>query len=662
MGNRSLRPQRGRHKAAARMRTVTGAVLVPCLVLAGHSDALALSLLAIRDFSQSAGFSTAFTRSDSSASGVGSERHREYTEDYGLSFDYSVLTPQLLNGKAILDLQWLQNYDAAEINSSSAQFQLRYNVFSQLLSRTPVPISVSTSSTRDTISPPFARSYQNETESLNARLAVQNALIPASMTFGRQSQKTSGLTLDTTQDSHNLNVSARPTLGEYGNVGLGVTLSDSDSSVVQTGQNSHSSSASMQAGYQGGWKSARQLGRNLSVNYGYHQSKGAMDFDTENLNGTLYWQLGKVMDANMTGYYSTSRAGESGTQSRGGSASLKHTLMGSLTTMVTVTGSNDGFQDGSNSARNFGLNLGYHKKLPRASHLDLGYSYSVGLTEHQGRVTSVQVLDELQAIPAGALRRIRLNHITFDPGTIKVVGVQSQLIYPASFYTTTAEGIEVVDSYGVDRELQISYQYRQDPSVTTLGTAHGISASATLFDSKYRIYADALISNQKLLEGDATALSLTATRHYDLGATATLPNQNASVEIGYDKNYAEDLYYFNGSWGHFRPYAGGDLSISGTERYTWQTTQGESMPWTNTIAIQTSYRRPFGNVLAHLKADYANALVQGGDMFHSATLGANLEGTYGRLTALLNTSAAWSYSKAGISSSQAIGISVRRSF
>lgn len=662
MGNGSDRLQRGRQKAAVTVRTVTGAVVVPCLVLAGQTDAMALSLLSIRDFSQSAGLSTVFTHSNSSAAGANSERHSEYSEDYGLSFDYSVLTPQLLNGKAILDLEWLQNHDAADTDSSSSQFQLRYNVYSQLLSRTPVPISVSTSSTRETISPPFTRSYQNETESLNARLAVQNAVVPASVSFGKQSQKTSGLPQDTAQDSNSLSFSARPALGEYGSLSLGVSLSDSDSSVIQTGQESHSSSSSMQAAYQAGWKSARQLGRNLSVNYGYHQSKGTMDFDTENLNGTLFWQLGKVMDANMTGYYSTSRAGLSSTQNQGGSASVKHTLMGSLTTAVTVTGSNDSFEDGSNSARNLGVNIGYHKKLPQASHLDVGYSYTVGVNEHQGRVSLVQILDELHTVPEGALRRIRLDHIAFDPGTIKVVGVQSQLIYPASFFTTTTEGIELVQSYAVDRELQISYQYRQDPSVTTLGTAHSISASATLFESKYRIYADALFSDQRLLEGEATALSLTATRHYDLGATATLPNQNASAEIGFDKNYAEDLYYFNSSWGHFRPCAGGDLSVSGTERYTWQSAGGETMPWTNTIAIQGSYRRPFGKILAHFKADYSNALVQGGDMFHSTTLGANLEGTYGRLTAILNTSASWSYSRAGISSSQAIGISVRRSF
>src|SRR6266567_4522368 len=161
----------------ARPNAVLSATLVICALMVFARQAKAFSLLSIRDFSQSAGLSYSF--SHSSAQGTSSDTEHEFTEDYGVNFRYSLLSPLLLTGSTMLDLEWDQlSTDSGSGPRSNSDFRLRYNINGLLLPRKPCPVSFSATSTRETISQSFAPSYVNTTDNVTARLSLINKFAP----------------------------------------------------------------------------------------------------------------------------------------------------------------------------------------------------------------------------------------------------------------------------------------------------------------------------------------------------------------------------------------------------------------------------------------------------------------------------------------------------
>lgn len=631
------------------------------LVLVGtQRQAMAYAILTVRDFNQSVGFSYLLNRTDNS----GGELQQDFTEDYGAGFDYIILSPQLLRGNAALDLEWLQSSDSDESgNRKRSSSQLRYNVNAQILSGKPYPITVAASSTRQTVSQPFAPSFDTEADTLTAHFAVLNETVPSDFSYSRQDQQTFGQHQNLSQSSQSINFGARPSLGEWGTLTLGVNLTQSESGAQQLNVSGKNNSASSRIGYNNGWKSGEGLSRNFSLAYGFQETSGLTAQKNQNLNGNLEWEFGRVLHGGMDYFLNKSDSQRQSTENRGISGSLSHRLLGSLTTGVHAALNTDSYDSGENRSYSGGVSLSYDKRLPEKSNVAASYAYGLGLTDRSGATFLVSALNEPHAIPFATFpRRITLNHPTFQAAGIQVVGVQTQLVYPASFYTVVPEGIELNDFFAGDTDLLITYDYLQDPSVVSMTTSHSVSGSLSLYNQKYLVYMNANFMNQELLSGEATGLTLSSTRHYAAGGTANLERHVISSELGYDKDYTRDLYYFTGSWGYNTPYAKGDLSLSANDRLTWQTSAVKEVPWVNSLTVQSNYRRSFGFWAGKFRADYANALVQGGSMFHSASLGLNLEANFGRLSALITSNLNWTFSDAGNSSSQGIGFSVRRSF
>ena len=487
-----------------------------------------------------------------------------------------------------------------------------------------------------------------------------NSFVPSDLAISRQSQQTSGLTKDLRQENRSFSVGARPTLGDLGGLSLGIALSESDATLLESDEMSNSRSASSQIGYHSIWNSDRGLTRSVSLTYGYQQSAGTISLNQQSISGGLNWQLGKVLDSRLDYFSSKSSASEQTTQSRGMTGMVSHKLMGSLASSLNVS---TDFQGGDNSSYGGGVGLDYRKKLPSASNVSVGYHYGMIYDEHNGTVASVKVYNEPHDIPIDPAPRIALDHPTFQAETVRVVGVQSQLEYPPSFYVMVPEGIQLMDHFGVDTAIAVTYNFRQDPSVTVLGTSHVLNGALSLFGNKYRIYTNFKTSAQDLVSGEATSLTLKSSLHYDLGAIARLQAHSLAAEMGYDQDYAQDVYYLNSSWGYTTSYQKGTLDLTANDRYTLQSvSQGGGRLWTNSFNVQSGYRRRFGNVQGQFKLNYANSTYEGGGVNQLATLGANLEGRFGRLTALLNANASWNFSAAGDSSSQGVSVSLRRSF
>ncbi len=623
----------------------------------------ALSLLSIRDLYQSVGLSYAYHRS---VGGSSTETEHEFTEDYGIGFSYSLLSPLLLKGNAMLDLEWLQRSDVTDDKTrSNSDFRLRYNISGQLLSRMPYPVSIAATSGRESVAQSFAPSYDVVTDDLRVRLGVLNDFVPASVTFDRQSQDTSGLNQNFRQTANSFSIAATPLLGKIATLSLGVTSSESTSTSLDSNVTSNFASIMGTAGSQSSWRSSRGLFRSLSIAYNYADNAGTTPLTNKNLNGNLYWQLGKALDGTLQYQNGSSRSSLFTTETQSGAFSLTHRLFESLTTGLNLSASENRFNGGNTRSYNGGVRVGYRKLLPESSNLNLSYSFNQGLNERTGDVSAVAVLNEQHPIPATIPRRIPLAHPTFQAAGIQVVSAQTLLPYPASFFTIVPEGIELTNFFAGDTAVLVSYSYRQDPSVTTASTSHGITAALNLYQEKYRLYADAMITDQNLVQGEATQLTLTNTRHYDAGATARLSRHTLSAEAGYDKNYAQDLYYLNTSWRYGTPFGLGALSVNASDRYSWQSLSqgsGQVSLWANSFNVQSEYSRPIGLLAGRFKADYANVLVEGGAMSHTAVVGVNIEGRFGRLFALLTSNATWTFSDKGTSSSQGVGISIRRTF
>jgi hypothetical protein len=650
----------------ARPGAILPAILAICSLIGFARQAEALSLLVIRDFSQSIGLSYSFNRSSISQGGNFSETDHEFTEDYGINFHYSLLDPRLLKGNAMLDLEGLQrSADTNGTTRGSTDLRLRYNVSAQLLSRSSSPVNLAATSTRQTVSQSFAPSYDSVTDGLSARLALLNSFVPANISVERQTQETSGFGQNFRQTANSLSIAAAPSLGKIGSLNLGSTWTDSSATALDSNLTTNYSSVTARAGGQSGWHSKRGLARLFSATYNYQGTAGTTPLTNQNLNGNLYWQLGKALDGSLQYFDSRSRSDLFTTESQGSVLSLTHRLFDSLTTGLNLSVAENRFNSGTNRVLAGGAKLAYHKLLPESSNLNLSYAYGLSLNERTGDVSVVTVLNEQQPIPTTLPRRISLAHPTFQPAGIQVVGAQSLLPYPASYFTIIPEGIEIANFFAGDTAVLISYSYRQDPSVTTMAVSHGITSSLSLYQGKYLLYADAFMSDQNQVKGEATSLTLTNTRHIDVGATAKLARQKLGAEVGYDKSYIQDLYYLSSSWQYAAPFAAGDISMTASDRYTWQSLSqhgGQADFWTNSFNVTSEYRRPIGFLAGRFKADYANTLITGGTMFHTALLSVNIEGRFGKLYALLTSTATWSLSDKGTSSSQGFGVSLRRVF
>ncbi len=638
------------------------AVLTLFPLAAPVRQALALTILSIRDFSHSAGVSSSFNRSSSSGAS-GTEIQQEFTEDYSAGFSYIVLSPYLLKGDAMLDLEWLQHTDDDDGGrSKSAGTQLHYNVNGQVLPKKPYPMNFSASSSRQTVTQPFTPTYDTESDSLTMRIAMLNSRIPADFGYAKQSQKNFGLNQNVGQESHSMSFSAKPALGDFGSLSLGVSLNESKSSAERLDQESKNSSAAARINYHNSWSSPRDLARGFSLSYGYQQTSGVTLVDNESLNANLDWEFGKVLHGDMDYFYSKSSSLLQSTQSHGATASLSHRLLGSLSTGLRVSAAQDSYDAGDNRSYNGGVKLAYDRRLPRSSNVDVGYSYSTGVRDRTGTTSVVNVVDERHPVPAIFPRRIPLLNPTFLGEGIRVVGAQSQLIYPADFFAVVPEGIELLDFLPGDSEVLISYGYLQDPSVTSLSMAHTVSTALTLYKNRYRIYANASFANQKLLKGEATSLTLSNSSRYVAGATASLDRHTLASEYGLQKDYGQDLHYFTNSWGYTTPYLRGDVTVNANDRLSWQSSSARETPWVNSLTVQGTYRRMFRYVGLKMKAEYGNALLEGGGMSHVAGVGVNIEGKFGKLSALLNSNLSWNFADGSNSSSQGIGVALRRSF
>ncbi|MBU5614524.1 hypothetical protein [Geomonas azotofigens] len=639
-------------------------VLALCLVVCWRDDARALSVFAVRDFYHSVGGGYNISNSKAvSRDFSSSQTTQESIEDYNAGFAYYLVSPLLLKGQSSFDLEWQQNGTNDELGDrKTSQFQVHYNIFGQLLPLSAMPAAFSAASSRQTISPPFSPSYQSETDIRTAHLSVQNKYVPASMSFTQQTQQTSGLAVNTRQSSDSLSFNAVPDLQEFGKITLAASLAKSDSSVLRGAAGGESRTGMVQAGYQGEWHTDAGLARHLTLNSSLQQTAGIYTLDSSSLNGFLGWQFGKKLDGSVSAFSSKNRSESASSDNRGVSAQLQQTLMGSLTTGVSVSATSEEFDRGSNNSYNAGLSFSYRKKLPEASAFSASYSYGKGLLERNGDVATVSVLNEQWTIPADLLRHITLAHPSFDPATLEVKGAQSLLTYPASYYKVVADGIELLNTFPGDTDVLISYSYRQDPGISTVSTSHGFNSALDLYGSKYRIYLNAHMSDTSLRKGDATGLTLTETRHVDTGATARLKRHTLSAETGYDKGYAGDVYYLSTSWRYGGPFAYGDLTLSAADRWSTLSSDSGASFWSNSATLQSSYRRAFGRLLGSFTANYANVLLQGGAMSHSTNLGANVEGKFGKLSAVLNSNLSWTYSGAGWSVGEGIGISLRRSF
>ncbi|QWV92409.1 hypothetical protein KP004_14505 [Geomonas oryzisoli] len=647
---------KGRGFAPGRPATFAVALTV-CLLLATQRQAGALTLLSIRDISQSAGAS--YFVSHAKGSGQPGERDTSSSEDYNFGFEYSILAPQLIKGKTSLYLEYQQD---SRNGADSSDVQLRYNINSMLFSKDSFPVSISANSSRQTISETFGPTYSTDTDSLVSQLSLLNNFVPSSIQYSRQSTQTSGLVRNFRQSSDSFVVNATPNLGMLGSLNLGVSMTESDSAAVESSLATHNATSLAQASYNKTWMSPTGFSRGFGASYVYQQATGVVRMDNQSLSSNMDWQFGKALQGRATWMETKSMSDVQESRTRTATGSLTHRLMGSLATSVNLYGNEQQFDNGASRSLSGGLAFNYNKRLPQDSNFNAGYNYGKGYQESTGAVSEVQVTAEQHTTPLILPRRIKLNNETFIADSIEVVGGQTMLPYPPGSYTVIADGIELIADFAGDSTVLISYRYRRDPSTASIATSHSASTSVGLFGDKYRLYANARSTGQEVIRGQATAVTLVGTSHYDAGANANLGRHKLGGEMGYDKTYAQNHYYIYSSWSYSAPYLRGNLSLDASDRMTWGTQQGGAEPWLNSLGCQASYYRNFNNIAARLKASYSNSLVETGDMAQYIGLLLNLEGKFGKLTAMLTSSMNWSYSSLGTSLSESIGFSLRRAF
>lgn len=660
--------------------TLASFVLPILLLCSSHSvEAAQLTLLTVNDFAQSVGGSYAYANSSSgSPSGKSSNSSSNIAEYYGMSASYSILTPRLLKGSFSVTLGADQQSQSGQDSSSKSSSNfLNYNVSGLLFSVKPYPINFIFTKQQTTINPAFTSSYTNDTENVTIGLALHNKFLPAHIQWSSFSTQSSGL-------NHNFTSSATSTSGTV-SYGLGISntsisLSRANSESKQTDSTITNSNATTTASIANSfnWFNRQLLERSLLNTFSYDKATG--DFNSENnrFSSTLQWRFGKALTASAGYSYGDRKTDLTEQKDQSYNFNITHRLFQSLVTNLNYFKNNSQFNDGTQSGTGYGVGISYNKKLPESSSFTASYAFGYAETERNRTNVLVPVVRERYNLPPPDInnlpRSITLLHPSFVSSTIRVYGGVGDLTSYSSpaDYSTTALGIEIPPTSQITTDnldhILITYSYTQDPTnVAYASVSHSIGTQLSLYNGKHLLYANYQTSQQTLLHGEATDVTLAPSKNLTLGISSRLAQHFLSAEYGWNKNAFSEMQYVRASWSHQRAFLDGTLITSANDRYTEYLSGGSSGnnggAWQNFFSLSSGYNRIiFSSIVANLRLGYTNSYSDSGIMTHSGTANLNLDGRFGRTTVRLNSNYSETRSLSTWSRSESISVSVNRSF
>lgn len=465
------------------------------------------AFLQLRDFKQVVGLSYGFEDYYLETQGSKAERIFHLTEQqYQLDFGYVLYSTRVLKGSVTLGAQALQQF--GDESGGSQETRLNYDINGTAFRLKLYPVSFHLGSSVNRVSPPFARSYQQQIDQRSASLTLKNYYLPATVSVGRTVYETSGQVEDhqDTLDNFDLAVSHDSADGTSSSSASLVTQRAVIVPLSGTGvqQDNYAVSGSLSNLFQPSPGGA--LRRSLTSSFTWGGEDGTHEGKNSMWRETLDWQLGKVLRSELYGELSSTSSGDQWRDERRGRGMLEHRLLETLTTRIEAESVAAKVPGGSEESAGGVLKLSYLRYLPRSSHLALDYFYGQRVTDSEAAGGSLFYRDErLNAAAVETANYLAKNDII--PATLVVWNATRTRTYlPGADYSVVADGrrtrlrIEPAGNITIGDPLSVDYSAAIDPRLKFQTDSQGIAAAVNLWDV-YFLSASYTASTAKKLTG-----------------------------------------------------------------------------------------------------------------------------------------------------------------
>jgi len=663
--------RKGRGKTPGRLRLGIALSLLAAFSLAPPPEASGakFTLLGLSRIRQSALLSYDYQDSvNDYGDSKSSSTQQGFSEGYGISFEYSILHPRLLNGEADLSLVADQELsrDSDEGNSSSGNNRISYRVKGTLLDRKPNPLIFNLNSDAITVRPPFSSTYTIDARAHSVSWSIRNHILPASLMVSSNSSTTSGLPFDTRNESQTIQVTAEHRSAELSDSKLSLTKGAHRRTFLDAGVRDDTDEARLDFANTLAWSDPRGLNRRVDTRYLYFDRSGSNAGGQRSLASTLSWDVGKALDARVA--YNLNRNddlnGKSNTQTVGGS--LTHQFVRALNTHLGVVAARGRYNDGSDDSLGWNLGGRYTKLLPYEGGMTLSYDCSKVV---QDRSRSLVTLGAFTSVAVAAPYPLDTDLVqeNINPSSIRIHLDEGRTL-PFTDFTVLFSGaltrVRINSDPGVS-QLYLSYSYLQSPDIKFQTVSQHLGSQFSFLSSRHVLQVNYGWTERRLLEGTDPSSSLEDTSSFNAKLQSRLSTHELSLEYSNQKGESQDLQTVEGAWSHFTPGSGGALRTEARDRYSLFSGRGTrgGDDWDNTLQLTATYSRLLPkNFRGTLTLGYYN-LATADTSSHRVSTSFGVDGSYGRTTISLQGAFGLTLAPSGgHSQNQSLTLNVRRMF
>ena len=546
-------------------RLMTFFVFAVFFLSAHASLAFPRALLMIRDFHNWLDLNYEYDGRESESSGSKlSLAEHQFNQTYHFDTQYAIYNPRWVHGILAVDLGVNEEWYKGTTDGSGSKMNLEsgYRLDGIIMDRRKTPINFFTQSQATDVNRRFARNYDLQTDNHGIVLTLKNCYLPTHLRYMFNRSETDGLELDRVQETSTMAVDSTHQYRDISLTEISYSRTDDDTSYNGGSQPAESNiNKEFQARNTLSW--GEHLKRSFfTSSYRTRDESGLNDLKSTDWSESLLWKPGLALSLRLNYQVSDDESGNLGRQDHKMGVQLEHRLYDSLVSRIQVRDRQTDYDQGQEDELGWLVGFSYRKKLPRDSLFNLGYSYHYQETDRNINGNLFFVVAELLTIDLFS-RNVLANYdvvedsivvrneertTTYQIGVdylVEQLGRETELIIPAG--SLIADG----DTVSVD------YQYNVDPSINYSTIVHQAYTSLSLFERRYRMYADLVISDQALLsrrDDPELADRLYNLRSYTVGCEGNHGLATYGLEyVDYD-SITDKRRHLEGFWRYHRYY------------------------------------------------------------------------------------------------------------
>ncbi|MCK4530491.1 MAG: hypothetical protein KAU44_04875, partial [Candidatus Marinimicrobia bacterium] len=468
-------------------------------------------------------------------------------ESYHFEMAYAIYNPRWLNGHLGIDLGLVQEwYDGSfEGSGNDNEFEFGYNLDGIILDRKSFPTTFFAESEETRAQRRFYRDYNLQIENYGISTTFKNRYVPVQISYFKNRSETDGLELDRVIDSETFSIDAsHQTDNGFSYTEANYLHTDDKTSFSGDQESVKNKVEEFFARNSLSW--GEHLERSYFISsYRHRDESGENKIKSTDWLESLSWKPGRALRLGLEYQFSGDDVESLTRKDHKYRALLEHRLYDSLVSVFRVQSRRLDFDSGTEDDDGFSLSFSYRKKLPADSLLIMGYRYGYNEIKRDLNGNKFFVINELMVVDL--FERNVLDNLDVLSETITVRDQERLITYiEGDDYLVQQIGREtelIITPGSLINEgdtLSIDYAYFVDPDIDYSTTVHQANAEDSLFERRYRLYANYISSKQDLLsdkDNQELADRLYNLDSWTLGVEANWYYVNCGLEyVDYDSS------------------------------------------------------------------------------------------------------------------------------